>query len=167
VADLTGFNAHEVDPISKEPIPAGKYLAAIIDAQRKPNKKGTGKYLELVFEVVEGPHTGRRFWVYLNLEHPSKRTVDLARGELSAICRAVGVMTPKDSLELMNIPLMIVVGLKRRDDTGELGNVINSYERRGHPPAASASATPAPASAAGSSPAASSDATPSTPPWKK
>lgn len=43
-------------------------------------------------------------------------TVKIARGELSAVCRAVGVMAPKDSVELHNIPLEINVGLKKRDD---------------------------------------------------
>ena len=33
--------------------------------------------------------------------------VKIARGELSAICRAVGVMQPRDSVELHNVPLEI------------------------------------------------------------
>jgi len=33
-------------------------------------------------------------------------------------------MAPKDSVELHNVPLVITVAQKKRQDTGELGNVI-------------------------------------------
>ena len=92
------FNAADVDPNSSfEPIPAGKYVAAIVDSTTKPTKNGAGEYLELVFEVLEGPYKGRRVWERLTLKHVNDTTVRIARGNLSAICRAVGVMTPADS----------------------------------------------------------------------
>ncbi len=40
-------------------------------------------------------------------------------------------MAPKDSVELHNLPLLIKVGHKKRDDTGELTNVIKGYEKKG------------------------------------
>ena len=77
--------------------------------------------------------------------------VKIARGELSAICRAVGVMQPRDSVELHNLPLLITVKLKKREDTGELTNEIKGY---------------APKDAAnGQQPQA--PATDNTPPWKR
>ena len=44
----------------------------------------------------------------------------IARAELSAICRAVGVLAPNDSTELHNLPLVIHVRCKKRQDTGEI-----------------------------------------------
>ena len=46
MANLNGFNANEVEPNSSfEPIPAGKYLAAITASETKPTKSGNGSYL--------------------------------------------------------------------------------------------------------------------------
>ena len=72
-----------------DPIPAGKYLAAIIESNMKPTKSGKGQYLELTFQILEGDFKGRKVWARLNLDNPSAQTVKIARGELSAISRAV------------------------------------------------------------------------------
>ncbi len=50
MANLNGFNANEVEPAAPfEPLPAGKYLAAITASEMKPTKKGDGSYLQLEF----------------------------------------------------------------------------------------------------------------------
>jgi len=131
MASLAGFDASVVEPQSAfGPIPAGKYLAMITASEMKPNKAGTGSYLELVFTILEGEHKGRQLWARLNLENPNELAVKIARAELSAICRAVGVLTPRDSAELHNLPLVIKVACKKRKDTDEITNVIKGYEKR-------------------------------------
>ena len=149
MANLNGFNANEVDPaVGFDPIPAGKYLAIITESEMKPTKAGTGQYLQLTFQVLDGPYKGRLVWARLNLDNPSDMAVKIARAELSSICRAVGVLAPKDSIELHNLPLVIKVGCKKRDDTGEITNEIKGYE--GKQQAASPAVT-----------------TGSVPPWKR
>ena len=60
MANLTGFNANEVEPMADfAPIPAGKYAAVITNSQMKPTKSGNGSYLELTFQIIEGEHKGR------------------------------------------------------------------------------------------------------------
>ena len=155
MANLSGFDANQVDPATSfDPIPAGKYIAAITDSEMKPTKNGAGNYLQLTFTVLEGEYKNRVLWARLNLNNPNATAVKIARGELSAICRAVGVMQPKDSVELHNIPLQITVKLKKRQDTDELTNEIKGYAAK-----ASAAATPQQA------PATSVDN--NTPPWKR
>ena len=152
MATLNGFNANQVEPSADfEPIPAGKYLAVVIESEKKPTKNGQGQYLQLTFQVLDGPFKGRYVWARLNLENSNPTTVQIARQELSAICRAVGVMTPGDSVELHNIPLVITVKLKKRNDTGELTNEVKGYAKR---EGAAASPTPA-------------QATNPTPPWRR
>ncbi len=153
MANLSGFDAREVEPaVGFDPIPAGKYLAVITESEMKPTRSGSGRYLELTFQVIEGEYKGRLLWARLNLDNPNALTVKIARAELSAICRAVGVMTPKDSVELHNLPLVITVGHKKREDTGELTHVIKGYAKKG----AVAPTAPSPGNGAGS-----------TPPWKR
>ena len=147
---LNGFNANDVDPnVGFEPVPAGKYLAVIVDSRTKQTKNGAGEYLQLEFEIVDGPYKGRKVWERLTLRHPNETTVKIARGNLSAICRAVGVMKPNDSAELHGIPLSIVVGLRKRDDNGEMANVVKASEKR-------ETASARPTAVAGSAP-----------PWKR
>ena len=131
MANLNGFDARTVDPaVDFEAIPAGKYLAVITESEMKPTKNGNGSYLEFVFEVIEGEYKGRNLWARLNLDNPNALAVKIARAELSALCHAVGVMQPKDSIELHNLPLMITVKCKKREDTGEIVNEVKGYSRK-------------------------------------
>jgi hypothetical protein len=131
MVDLRGFDANQVEPTNDfEPIPAGKYLAVITDSEMKPNKAGTGHYLQLAFQIIDGPYKNRFLWARLNLDNPNATAVQIARAELSAICRAVGVLAPNDSVELHDLPLVIHVKCKKRADTGEITNVISGYSRK-------------------------------------
>jgi hypothetical protein len=131
MANLNGFNATEVEPTTSfEPLPAGKYLAAVTESEMKPTKSGSGSYLQLTFTILEGEYKNRVLWARLNLNNPNATVVKIARSELSAICHAVGVMQPRDSVDLHNLPLVITVKLKKRDDTGELTNEIKGYARK-------------------------------------
>lgn len=130
MANLAGFNANTVEPMAEfEPIPAAKYLAVITKSEERPTKNGQGKFLELTFQVIDGEFKGRLVWARLNLEHPNQLTVKIARSELSAICRAVGILTPADSCELHNVPVVISVALKAGSD-GVVRNVIKGYAKR-------------------------------------
>jgi hypothetical protein len=125
------FNANEVEPTTDfEAIPAGKYLAVITDSEVKANKAGTGSYLQLTFQILEGEYQNRILWARLNLDNPNATAVKIARAELSALCRAVGVMAPQDSVELHDLPLVIKVKCKKRSDTDEVTNEIAGYEAK-------------------------------------
>ena len=131
MANLNGFNANEVEPnVGFEPVPADKYLAAITASETKPTKNGDGSYLELEMTILEGQYKDRKVWDRLCLTHPNSQTVKIARGNLSAICRAVGVLQPKDSCELHNIPMCITVKCKKRIDNDEIANEVRGYAKK-------------------------------------
>lgn len=122
------FNAHEVEPsVAFEPVPAGKYNAVIIDSEMKPTKSGNGSYLELTFEIIDGEYKERKVWARLNINNPSAQAQKIAQSELSALCRAVNVMEPKDSVDLHNLPLEITVICKKRNDSDGISNEIKGY----------------------------------------
>jgi len=140
---LGGFDATNVDPRQDySPIPAGKYLAAITESEEKPTKAGTGAYLALTFQILEGEFQGRKLWARLNLQNPNPKAVQIAQAELSAICRAVNVLKPQDSVELHDLPLMITVKCRKRAETDEITNEISGYAAK--PP----TTTPPPTGAA-------------------
>ena len=130
MATLT-FDANQVEPSSgKDPVPAGKYVVAITASEMKPTKNGAGQYLECEYQILDGEHKGRRLGSRHTLQHPSAQTVQIARGELSAVCRAIGVMQPKDSAELHNLPMTVTVKLKKREDNGEMTNEVAAWAKK-------------------------------------
>jgi len=127
-ANLSGFNAGEIEPsLGFEIIPGGDYVAVIVESEIKATRAGDGSYLALTFQILEGSAKGRKLWANLNLENKNPTAVNIAKAELSAICRAVGILTPKDSAELHNKPLTLKVGVKP-DQNGEERNVIRAYK---------------------------------------
>lgn len=161
MADLRGFDAQTVEPNdSFDPIPNGDYLCIITASEMKPTKAGDGAYLELEMQVLEGQYQGRKLWDRLNLNNANDTTVKIAKGTLSAICRAVGVLQPKDSCELHDLPMLVKVACKKRDDTDELTNVVKSYKKRD-------GAASSPVTAAAPVAPLASSAKAASPPWKR
>ena len=141
------FNASEIAPSAGfRPIPAGKYVAVINDSEMKPTKSGGGHYLQFEFEIIEGDYAGRKLWARLNLDNPNPDAVHIARADLSAICHAVNILTPTDSVELHNLPLVIVVKCRKNQDD-EIVNEIKGYAARDTAGQSPAAALAAPASA--------------------
>lgn len=159
MANLNGFDANKHEPNKAfDPLPAGKYLAMITESDNKPTAKGGGMIV-LVFTVCEGEHKGRKLWVRLNLQNANPQAVAIAQGDLSAICRAVGIMTPRDTQELHAIPVCLTVKCRKRKDTNEMENVVAgfaaaaAYREQGQAPGGGA-----PGQSAGGA---------TTPPWKR
>lgn len=119
MANLGGqFLGRNVAPDEgRDPIPAGEYLAMIVDSDMKSTKDGRGQYLELVHQIVDGPFKGRKVWARLNLVNANQQTATIAQAQLSAITHALGLQdTPiSDSQQLHNRPLVIRVTFEKAD----------------------------------------------------
>ena len=158
MADLSGFDASQV-PEQQEfsALPEGQYIAIATASEKKPTKRGDVAYLQITFEVIDGPQKNRKVWARLNLWNPNQTAVDIAQRELGAICRAVGIIKPGDSAELHNKPLLLTVSVEM-DDRNRESNVVKKYE----PVSAGGAVGFAPAPAPAAAPAAAV-----TPPWQK
>ena len=99
----------------QDTIPQGRYEARIV--RSKMNQVATGSRLDLDFEIMGGEHDGHVIVKQLHLHSANANTQWQARAELSRICVAVGVMTPKDSSALHNIPVAIQVEADKRHNT--------------------------------------------------
>jgi hypothetical protein len=128
--NLAGFNAAEVEPNSGfTPIPAGEYPAVVIESEMKATKDSTGKYLELKLQILNGQYQNRVLTDRLNLVNKNETAVQIAKGTLSSLCRAINVLTPNDSAELHNKPLTIVVKIGK-DQSGNPQNDVKGYKPR-------------------------------------
>jgi hypothetical protein len=161
MADLSGFDASQV-PEQQEfsALPEGQYIAIATASEKKPTKRGDGAYLQITFEVIDGPQKNRKVWSRLNLWNQNQTTIEIAQRELGAVCRAVGIILPNDSAELHNKPLLLTVAVEL-DKQQRQCNVIKKYEPVSAGGAVGFSPAPAPAVAQQNQAAAV------LPPWQK
>lgn len=124
-----GFNAQSVTPASSsfDLLPRGRYLATCIESEMKTNQARTGEYLKLSFEILDGPHKGRRLFDQINVRHQNPKAVEIALGILSQLCHAVNVLDLQDSMQLHNIPVILSVGIEKGRDGFDDRNRIYSY----------------------------------------
>ncbi len=116
-------NAKENNP--SRCIPEGTYTLCLVTGEEKEAKNG-GSYLNCEFEVVDGQFAGRKFYDMLGLWLPSEKAVEIAKGTLSAICRACKKPTVEDTDELIGIPFQAKVRVVS-DSYGEknrLGQIV-------------------------------------------
>jgi hypothetical protein len=136
MGNLDGYNADEHEPIGHfAPVPEGTYRVMIVESELKDNSQSTGSGFALKFLICDNPElAGRTLFDWVNWEHSNPDVEEMGKRRLSAICRAVGVMEPKDTGELHDKPLDIYVVVKKRPDNGELSNNIKGYYRVGEAP---------------------------------
>ena len=146
------FDATSVEITSRDPVPADVYEALITDSEIRATRTGNGKGINLTFEIVSGPHKGRKVFAWINFQHPKAEVQRIGQEELARICKAVGIGRLEDTAQLHNLPMMITVGIDKDDKTR---NVIKNYK-------AKEGAAPAQTAAPASGAAASGEA-----PWKR
>jgi hypothetical protein len=125
------FNANDVDTSQADKfgvIPNGEYLAIITGSELKRNKEDTGSYINFCFQIIEGPYAKRLIWSIANILHTDKKKEANGRVTLAVICKAVGVTEPKDTTELHNIPLVIVIKVENDAYKGGLKSVVKSFK---------------------------------------
>ena len=174
VYDGNDFDSSQVEPSTPhEPVPAGWYAVMIEEIKVKPTKSGTGYILELDLQVVDGEFNGRHMWDRITLRNQSQKAEQIGLRQFSALCRAAGVLTVKDSSQLKDKVVMAKAKVEHQEGY-EPQNKISGYKStEGVSPAAPAAttATAAPAATAATttakSPVASAAPARSTPPWKK
>jgi len=168
MANLGGtFDANTVEPTTPfEILPAGKYVAQIVQSEMRDTKSGTGQMLWLELEIVDGEFSGRRVFDRLNLVNHNAKAQEIAHRTLSAICRATGQMTVSDSEQLHMKPMQVTVKVRPATAEYQAQNEVGGYE------ATAARAAPRPVTGAvGAAPKAAPVQTAkpaaSVPPWRR
>lgn len=142
------FNARNVAPeLPRDPIPAGVYLAHIIESDVVATKTG-GSMLKLTHEILDGACKGRRVWSNINVKNPSAEAERIGQAQLSALCHAVNVLDLRESSMLHMIPLRMRVSIRPAgpDMQGvprDAQNEVKGYEAATGAPAPAAAQRPA------------------------
>lgn len=127
MADALTFDATAVEPSKPrgDVIPNGKYRAHVTDSEIKPTTNGTGKYLLLVWEVLDGEYKGAKLFDRLNIVNANATAQEIAQRALSAVCHAVDVLKLTNSGQLHHKPAIIKVKVKAGDPKKDAqGNVL-------------------------------------------
>jgi hypothetical protein len=97
---------------SDEPVPAGWYKATIGSAKVKTTKNGSGRYVEVKFEIQHSEYDGHQVYKRLMFESNSPKAQDIGRRQIGEIAGAIG-------LETMRSPRLLVGGVLQIDVTVE------------------------------------------------
>jgi hypothetical protein len=165
---LFPFDASTVAPDqgAVAPIPAGVYNAMIVESGVVKSKAGDDM-IKLTWQVVDGPHKGRKVWQSLNVGHKNPEPQRIARAQFSGICHALGRIRINDTVDLHNVPARIKVTVKV-DESGQYPpqNEVRGIEplSAGSAPTQATTSFQAPQQAAAPAPAATAA---NTPPWAK
>jgi len=109
-------------------IPAGEYVVALTKSALKKTKSGTGRYLEAWFKVQEGDEEGAMLVERFNLINPNKTAEEIAVAKFNQLCAAAGLEDVEDSDELLDVPVVAIVGVDPGDEEWPPSNVIKSYK---------------------------------------
>jgi len=131
---MASFGDNGFDSTAKEnqkennALPAGDYPAVLVASEKKQTKDDSGSYLKMDFQIIRGEFQNKHIFTNLNLwlaqtDEKKKMAVKIAKGQLSELCRAVGVGTPKDSTELHGVPIMIRLNAKENGEYGMQNNI--------------------------------------------
>jgi hypothetical protein len=127
------FDASSIDPGGYEVYPPGKYLGHIVASEMRVTKDGTGQYLFLEIDFLDGPYAGRRITDRLNLINSNPDTVQISQRTLSSICRAVGKMQVSNSEQLHLVPMILDVRVRPPKGLYGESNSIRYLPRNGTP----------------------------------
>jgi len=100
---------------SREPLPPGMYQVIVMASDIKPTQAGTGEFIELTLQVIDGEFSGRRLWDRLNVSNPNKTAEDIAKRQLQELCLAAGVTALTETEQLHDIPVLAQVDFDKKD----------------------------------------------------
>ena len=123
------FDADQHESLgSFDPIPAGDYAMAITGSSMAETKAKTGKYYKFEFTILEGDHKGRKLWNNLNVINPNPIAVEIAKKELSTICKACNKRKITDTMELHGIPFIGKIKVRPAEGDWPATNGMVNYK---------------------------------------
>ena len=126
------------------PLPAGWYTVRITEADIKETKAGTGNYIKVRYDVLDGTHAGRVVFGNLNLRNPNPKAEEIGRQQLSRLMLAMGLTQVTDTDQLIGGELSIKLAIQKSEQYGDSNDVKDWKALSNQPVAAAAGSTPPP-----------------------
>lgn len=118
------FDPNQHQPVTAyELLESGVYNVCITESEVTQTRKGTGTVLKLVLTVTEGKYQGRKLFWNINLTNTNPKCQEIGKGQLSAVCKAVGLnymINDSNALHDRIFPVEVAYVPEGRDsNTGE------------------------------------------------
>jgi hypothetical protein len=119
IIEFDAVEPSEFAPRTFEALPRGDYTAMITDSVLKETKAGTGQYIALTMEIIDGSYSGRKIWDNLNVKNPNPTAENIAKASLTRYFQSCGQDLERgaDTTALYNIPFKLTLGIDRNDPT--------------------------------------------------
>ena len=69
-------------------LPAGEYVAQVVEASIQQPNSGDGYYLSLTWKIIEGAYEGRQVWQRITYQHSSEQAQTFGRKTLKDLLRS-------------------------------------------------------------------------------
>lgn len=120
-----------------EPLPPDEYPAIAIEGDIVETKDKTGKMAKFQFQVIEGPLKDRQLFTNFNIINKNEQASAIGRAQLKNFATVCGKPHATDCKELLNIPVVLVVGVQKNNpEYNEVKN-IKPHGAKASAPAAS------------------------------
>jgi len=119
IIEFDAVEPSEFAPRTFEALPRGDYTAMITDSVLKDTKSGTGQYIALTMEIIDGSYSGRKIWDNLNVKNANPTAEKIAQASLTRYFQSCGQDLERgaDTTALYNIPFKLTLGIDRNDPT--------------------------------------------------
>lgn len=111
-------------------VPAGTYVMALIEAEAKDTKAGTGRRMDCRFQILEGKFKGRLIFTNFNLKNPNEQAVEISMEQLKMLMLSTKISDLKskwDFSPLLNRKVGGRVKISKGDENYEDSNDISRY----------------------------------------
>jgi hypothetical protein len=154
MAFLGALDLNAVDVTDEySPLPAGAYPAVLVFSEVRDTKAGTGQYLYMEMEVIDGQFKGRKIFDRLNINNPNKTAENIGKKQLIKLMGALGVpLDSSDSTVMHGKPFNVKLKIKDDAQYGPSNDVAAYLPATGM--VSPAAAAPQPAAAPAAAPAA-------------
>ncbi len=108
-------------------LPPGDYKVIVTESSIKATKAGTGEYVAVKVQVVDGDKKGRTVFANLNFKNPNPTAEQIGRRELADLTKAVGLVTLSDTAQLHNKPLLVKIGIEPAKGEFDASNRVKRW----------------------------------------
>lgn len=129
------FNAQQYDPSysGMGGLPPGKgYVGMIVKTSMDNTADGTGGFISLEIECLDGPQKGNSQIDRLNVLNKSPKAVEIANKQLSAYCHVTGQYVLTDTDQLCGKPFKFDVAPQKNNP--EYTQIVAIYDINGNAP---------------------------------
>jgi len=96
-------------------LPAGDYLMQVVQSEVRATKDGSGQYVWLEFDILDGEHQGRKYWERLNIWNANPTAAEIANRALTSLTRACGMVAIDDTEDLHFKPIKVRMGVSKAE----------------------------------------------------